>query len=31
MPRAFWVVDEIPTVERGKTSRRALAEVYLAR
>lgn len=31
MPRAFWVVEEIPTNERGKTSRRDLAQRYLSR
>jgi len=30
-PRDFWLVDEIPTNERGKTSRRALAEEYQKR
>lgn len=30
MPREVWVVPEIPTNERGKISRRALAESFLA-
>jgi long-chain acyl-CoA synthetase len=30
MPREFWLVDEIAANERGKISRRALAERYLA-
>ena len=31
VPRDVWVVEEIPATERGKISRRALAERYLAR
>jgi acyl-CoA synthetase (AMP-forming)/AMP-acid ligase II len=31
IPRDFWIVSEIPTSERGKISRRALAEAYSAR
>lgn len=31
MPRDFWLLDEIPTNDRGKTSRRALAEQYQTR
>ena len=31
MPRAVWIVDEIPVTERGKISRRELATRYLAR
>lgn len=31
MPRDIWIVPEIPVNERGKVSRRALAERYLAR
>ncbi len=30
MPRAVWIVDEIPTTERGKINRRELAARYLA-
>lgn len=30
-PRDVWLVEEIPTSERGKTSRRELARQYLAR
>jgi len=30
VPRDVWLVDEIPANERGKISRRALAEDYLA-
>jgi long-chain acyl-CoA synthetase len=31
IPRDLWIVDEIPSGERGKISRRALAESYGAR
>jgi long-chain acyl-CoA synthetase len=31
IPRDLWIVDEIPSDERGKISRRALAESYSAR
>jgi acyl-CoA synthetase (AMP-forming)/AMP-acid ligase II len=31
MPRDFWIVDEIPSNERGKISRRALAESFARR
>jgi long-chain acyl-CoA synthetase len=31
VPRDFWIVEEIPANERGKISRRALAEEYRAR
>ena len=31
IPRDLWIVDEIPSNERGKISRRALAESYSAR
>ncbi len=31
MPRDFWIVPEIPANERGKVSRRALAEQYLGK
>jgi acyl-CoA synthetase (AMP-forming)/AMP-acid ligase II len=31
VPRDVWVVGEIPTNERGKISRRTLAESYQAR
>lgn len=31
VPRDFWIVEEIPANERGKISRRALAEGYRAR
>jgi long-chain acyl-CoA synthetase len=31
IPRDLWIVDEIPSNERGKFSRRALAESYSAR
>ncbi|MDQ3622747.1 MAG: acyl--CoA ligase [Verrucomicrobiota bacterium] len=31
MPRDIWIVPEIPANERGKISRRTLAELYLAR
>jgi len=31
IPRDFWIVDEIPANERGKISRRALADSYNAR
>jgi acyl-CoA synthetase (AMP-forming)/AMP-acid ligase II len=30
IPREMWIVPEIPTNERGKISRRALAESFLA-
>ena len=30
-PRDFWIVDALPFSERGKLSRRALAEAYLSR
>ena len=30
-PRDFWIVDELPFNERGKLSRRALAEAYQSR
>ena len=30
VPRDFWFVEEIPVNERGKVSRRALAERYAA-
>ena len=30
-PRDFWIVDALPVNERGKLSRRALAEAYRAR
>lgn len=31
VPRDFWIVGALPVNERGKLSRRALAEAYLAR
>ncbi len=31
VPRDFWIVDALPVNERGKLSRRALAEAYRAR
>jgi acyl-CoA synthetase (AMP-forming)/AMP-acid ligase II len=31
VPRDFWIVDALPFNERGKLSRRALAEIYRAR
>lgn len=31
MPRAVWIVDEIPATERGKINRRELAARYVAR
>lgn len=31
VPRDFWIVEEVPMNERGKISRRALAEEYRAR
>jgi acyl-CoA synthetase (AMP-forming)/AMP-acid ligase II len=31
IPRDLWIVDEIPSNERGKISRRAVAESYAAR
>jgi acyl-CoA synthetase (AMP-forming)/AMP-acid ligase II len=30
VPRDFWVVAELPADDRGKSSRRALRERYLA-
>jgi acyl-CoA synthetase (AMP-forming)/AMP-acid ligase II len=31
VPRDVWLVSDIPTNDRGKLSRRGLAEIYLGR